>query len=116
MGRTKNFADVIRTKLAADPDLAAAVEREAFNADIAMKVYELRTEAKLTQRQLAERVGTTQSVISRLEDADYEGHSLALLKRIAEAVGKGLRVEFYAAPVSRPARTGKPPAGGARKR
>src|SRR5437016_6522229 len=96
MARTKNFADVIRSKLAANPKLAKAVEQEAFNADIAMKVYQARTEAGLTQKQLAARIGTHQSVISRIEDADYDGHSLGILKRIAKALGKDLRVEFYA--------------------
>ena len=47
MARTRNFADVIRAKLAANPDLAEGVEQEAFNADIAMKVYRVRTEAGL---------------------------------------------------------------------
>ena len=42
-----------------------------------------RTEAGLSQKELAEMIGTTQSVISRLEDADYEGHSLSMLSRIA---------------------------------
>ena len=96
MGRTKNFADVIRAETAADPALAEAMENESFNADIAMKVYDLRKEAGLTQKELADRIGTRQSVISRLEDADYGGHSLAVLKRIARALGKDLRVEFHA--------------------
>jgi len=43
---------------------------------------------------LAELVGTTQSVIARLEDADYEGHSLSMLQRIATAVNKRLEVRF----------------------
>jgi transcriptional regulator with XRE-family HTH domain len=98
MARTRDFAEVIRGKLAADPDLAAVVEDESFSADIAMKVYEARMAARLTQKQLAIRVGTHQSVISRLEDADYDGHSLSLLKKIASALGKKLRVEFYAPP------------------
>jgi transcriptional regulator with XRE-family HTH domain len=46
-----------------------------------------RTGAGLTQRELAERIGTKQSVVGRMEDADYEGHSLSMLKRIADAVG-----------------------------
>jgi transcriptional regulator with XRE-family HTH domain len=41
---------------------------------------------------LAERVDTTQSVISRLEDADYEGHSLSMLNRIAKALNQHVRV------------------------
>ena len=39
-------------------------------------------------------VGTTASVISRLEDADYEGHSLAMLNRIAAALNKRVKIEF----------------------
>jgi len=97
---TRNFADLLRAKIDADPDLAEAVDRESFNADVAQKVYDLRMEAKLTQKALAERIGTHQSVISRIEDADYDGHSLALLKRIADAVGKSVRIEFYSRPIS----------------
>jgi transcriptional regulator with XRE-family HTH domain len=94
MARTRNIADVIKAKLAADHELATSVAEEYVNAQIAQQVYELRTAAKLTQKDLAERIGTQQSVISRIEDADYEGHSLGLLKRIAEALGKKLRIEF----------------------
>jgi transcriptional regulator with XRE-family HTH domain len=94
MARTRNFAEVIRAKLAADPKLAEAVEQEAFNADIAMKVYQARTEAGLTQAELAARIGTRQSVISRIEDADYEGHSLSILRRIASALDLNVRVDF----------------------
>lgn len=92
--RTRDFAQVIRKKLAVDPVLAKAVEDESFNADIAQRVYKLRIGAKLTQTQLAELVGTQQSVISRIEDADYDGHSLTMLKRIASALKRRLRVDF----------------------
>jgi transcriptional regulator with XRE-family HTH domain len=92
--RTKNFADVIRSKLRSDSELANRVRRESFNADIAQKVYDLRTRAGLSQSELADRVGTRQSVISRIEDADYDGHSLKLLKRIADVLGLELRIEF----------------------
>jgi predicted transcriptional regulator len=98
--RTRNFGDVIRAKLAADPELAKAVEEEAFHADIAQQVYDLRTNAKLTQKELAVLVGTRQSVISRIEDADYDGHSLAMLRRIASALNRRLKVEFCAEAVA----------------
>lgn len=101
MARTKNYAEVIRAKMAADPDLAEAVEDASFNAHIAMQVYKARTAAGLTQKQLAERVGTRQSVISRIEDADYEGHSLSLLRRIAHALGKNLQVKLAKPPRQR---------------
>lgn len=69
--------------------------REAMvNAEVAQLIYDVRTKAKLTQKQLADLVGTTQSVIARLEDADYEGHSLSMLQRIAAAVNQRLEVRL----------------------
>jgi transcriptional regulator with XRE-family HTH domain len=56
----------------------------------------LRTKATLTEKALAERVGTTPSVISRLEDDDYAGHSLAMLWRIAAALNKRGEIRFVA--------------------
>ena len=53
--------------------------------------------AGLTQRELADRVGTTQSVIARLEDADYAGHSLSMLQRIGRALNR--RVEINLLPI-----------------
>ena len=69
------------------PEMMAMLEEVLVNAELSRLVYDLRMGAKLTQAQLAKRVGTTQSVVSRLEDADYEGHSLAMLRRIAQSVG-----------------------------
>jgi transcriptional regulator with XRE-family HTH domain len=94
MRRTTNYADVVRHRLATDPALAARVADAALNARIASQIFGARTDAGLTQSQLAARVGTTQSVIARLEDADYQGHSLRLLKKVARALGQTLRVEL----------------------
>lgn len=80
-----------------NPEQVAAYEEELANAELAQKIYDLRTKAGLTQRQLAKLVGTTASVICRLEDADYEGHSLAMLRRIAAALGKRVEVRFLPA-------------------
>jgi DNA-binding XRE family transcriptional regulator len=64
------------------------------NEKIARKIHELRAAAALTQTQLAELVGTTPSVICRLEDADYEGHSLTMLRRIAGALNQRIEIRF----------------------
>ncbi len=61
---------------------------------VARKIVTLRTQAGLSQRQLAKLVGTTASVICRLEDADYEGHSLAMLNRIAVALNRRVEIRF----------------------
>jgi len=82
-----------------DPKRIQEYEEEVVNAEIARKVYDLRTKAGLSQRELAKRVGTSASAICRIEDADYEGHSLYMLKRIAEALDK--RVELRFVPLKR---------------
>jgi transcriptional regulator with XRE-family HTH domain len=57
--------------------------------------------AGLTQGELAKLIGTTASVISRLEDADYEGHSLAMLRRIAAALNKRVEIRFVSIKAAR---------------
>jgi len=77
-----------------DPQREESFENEVLNARIARDLYDLRTKAGLTQRQLAKLVGTTASVICRLEDADYEGHSLLMLQRIAAALHKKVEIRI----------------------
>ncbi len=72
----------------------ASLDRERQNLSIAEQIYDLRMQTGLTQKELAQLVGTTQSVISRLEDADYNGHSLAMLNKIAAAMHKKVQVRF----------------------
>jgi ribosome-binding protein aMBF1 (putative translation factor) len=94
---TSNAVEILRNRYVKDnPERRASVDAERLNAEIARLIYTLRSEAGLTQEQLAERVGTTQSVISRLEDSDYDGHSLSMLNRIAEAFQKKLSVVMTA--------------------
>lgn len=69
-----------------------SVENEKINSRVASMIFQLRTEADLSQKDLADLIGTTQSVISRLEDADYDGHSLGMLERITKALGYKLRL------------------------
>jgi transcriptional regulator with XRE-family HTH domain len=83
-----------------DPERIASFECAIADATIAQSIYDLRTKAGLSQRELAALVGTTASVICRLEDADYEGHSMAMLRRIAAALGQRVEVRFL--PVSSP--------------
>lgn len=76
------------------PGMEALLNEERTNAAIARKIYDLRTKAGLSQRDLAQKVGTTASVICRLEGADYEGHSLNMLQRIAAALDYQIEVRF----------------------
>jgi ribosome-binding protein aMBF1 (putative translation factor) len=79
------------------PERLAGLEKARANDQVARKIVELRTHAGLSQRHLAKLVGTTASVICRLEDADYEGHSLAMLNRIAAALNRRVEIRFVSA-------------------
>jgi ribosome-binding protein aMBF1 (putative translation factor) len=76
------------------PERLAELSDARVNDDVARKIRELREEAGLSQRKLAELVGTTASVICRLEDADYEGHSLSMLNRIAAVLNQRITIDF----------------------
>jgi len=95
MAKTKNFTTVLKKKLAENSSLRDAVEQQVFNARLAREIYKARNVAKLTQNQLAKLVGTQQSVISRLEDADYAGHSVLMLRKIAKALDCTLSVKIH---------------------
>ena len=77
-----------------DPKARDAIRQQKLNVLVAEMIYDAREAAGLTQARLAKLVGTTQSVISRLEDADYEGHSLTMLQRIATALHRRLVVRM----------------------
>jgi DNA-binding XRE family transcriptional regulator len=76
------------------PSRLKHLEEARANDEIARKICELRAAAGLTQTQLAKLIGTTASVICRLEDADYEGHSLAMLRRIGTALNQRVQIRF----------------------
>ena len=86
-----------RRYYAGRPERLAALEEARANDNVARKITALRLQAGLTQRQLAKLVGTTASVICRLESADYEGHSLAMLQRIADALKQRVEIRFVPA-------------------
>src|SRR5688500_12072705 len=99
MGRKSRFASAALQHayakfIAGDEEQEAVFEEELANSEIGRQIHDLRTNARLTPAQLAKRVGTTASVISRLEDADYDGHSLAMLRRIANALHRRVEIRF----------------------
>src|SRR5947209_20272797 len=92
--RTTDAVKILDRMIGENSHLRQLADEAVVNAEVAQLIYDVRSKAKLTQKQLAELVGTTQSVIARLEDADYEGHSLSMLQRIASALHKRLEIRF----------------------
>lgn len=92
--KASSATEILKRQIGEDQGLRRMVAEETVNAKVAQAIYDLRTQAGLTQREMARRAGTTQPVIARLEDADYKGHSLRMLIRIASALGRELDVRF----------------------
>jgi ribosome-binding protein aMBF1 (putative translation factor) len=94
MSNTDDALKIIRRSIGDDPELEDMLRDSSINAQVSMIIYDIRKQAGLTQSQLAEAIGTTQSVIARLEDANYEGHSLSMLTRIASALNQKLEIKM----------------------
>lgn len=77
-------------------------------------IRDLREKAGLTQAQLARKVGTSQSAIARIEDANYTGSKLATIAKIAAALGHQVEVNLVKAKGA-PRRGRETPRDGAEK-
>jgi predicted transcriptional regulator len=84
--KTTNLDDYVQ-KERKDPDFKTEYDALEEEFTIAQEVIALRLEAHMTQKQLAERVGTSQPAIARLESGNYKNLSLAFLRRVARALG-----------------------------
>jgi DNA-binding XRE family transcriptional regulator len=76
------------------PGFAERFERPGQAWDVALQLSALRQKAGLSQKDLARKLKTSQQNISRLESPSYEGHSLAMLRRVDNVLGATVRVTF----------------------
>jgi ribosome-binding protein aMBF1 (putative translation factor) len=87
-----------------DPPAQEEFEEGLVNIEAAQLIYDMRTKAGLSQRELANKIGTSASAINRLESADYPGHTIGIVRRIATALNR--RLELRAVPIkAAPAKT-----------
>jgi len=92
--KTTDAVAILDRMAGESPALQRLTDEARVNAAVAQLIYAARNKAGLSQAELAERIGTKQSVISRLEDADYDGHSLSMLHRIAASLGQCVEIRF----------------------
>ena len=93
--KTTDAVDILhRRYVEGDPEMEALIKEERIRAEVAAELYQLRTQLGLSQRALAKKSGTSASVICKLENADYEGDSLAMLRRIAAVLNKRVQGSF----------------------
>lgn len=95
MKRKKDDLDKTIDKiLKKDPSFQEELDRAGEAWDIAFQIIGLREKAGLTQKQLAELVGTKQSNISRIESADYTGYTWRTLEKITKALKARLQIKI----------------------
>ena len=92
VGQT-NFDQYLAEQLR-DPEFTERFKKAGEAWDVALKLASLRKASGLSQKELAKRVGTSQQQISRLESPSYEGHSLSMLRRVADVLGAHIHVEI----------------------
>ncbi|MGB3677155.1 MAG: helix-turn-helix transcriptional regulator, partial [Candidatus Microthrix parvicella] len=78
MANNSRWEDIKNAKGKPSAEVRAEVEQDL---DLGQLMYDLRTEAGLSQRELADRMGTTQSVISRLEEGGGAKNRIDTLAR-----------------------------------
>jgi transcriptional regulator with XRE-family HTH domain len=93
-----------------DPAFAARFKRAGEAWDVALQISALREKAGLSQKDLAKLLGTSQQQVSRLESPSYEGHSLSMLRRVAEVLHAKVRVAFEPAVTKKSMRVAERPA------
>ena len=91
---TTDAIEILERIESKDPELATLVEVELRKFRIAEKIRQAREKAGLSQKELAKRINTTQSVVSRLESSGYERFSLNTLIKIATALNCNIRLDL----------------------
>lgn len=91
MANYSRWDDIKKKRPGPGPDIRTGVEEDLALGQL---IHDLRTDAGLSQREVAERMGTTQSVISRLEEGGGARNRIDTLARVATALGRHLIVSF----------------------
>ena len=93
MANRSRWEDIKKERSEPSEEVRAGVEQDLVLGQL---IYDLRIEVGLSQRELAERMGTTQSMISRLEEGGGARNRIDTLARVATALGRHLVLSFPA--------------------
>ena len=97
MAKTKDALKILERMTGGSSTVRQGIANARINLEVAQMIYDARTKAGMSQRELGELIGSRQSVIARQEDADYQGHSLSMLQRIGNALGQRLELRYVSA-------------------
>lgn len=92
-GGVRRFRDRLKEDLK-DPEFRKAFEKEEVFVSLAIQIAEIRQKKRLTQKQLAKKLHTSQQAVSRLENVRDKSYSVGTLVKVADVFDKRLKIEF----------------------
>ena len=93
MSKASVSRDSLKVDLMQNEEFAAEYEKLRPRYEIISQIIEARKEKNMTQEDLAKRIGTQKSNISRLESGNYNP-SLDFLVKVAQGLGKELKLQL----------------------
>ena len=97
MSRPSKSYEEVKNKLMQNPELRKIYEENKPFSEIAMELVKIRSMSNLSQAELAKKIGTTQSVISKIESLDIEDIKLSTLFKVAKALNMKVEIKFISA-------------------
>ncbi|HLP48549.1 MAG TPA: helix-turn-helix transcriptional regulator [Candidatus Kapabacteria bacterium] len=88
-----DFRKFLKENLETDPEFKEIWEKNTQKRELVKTIIALRIKEHLTQEDLAEKMGTRQSAISRLENGNYNP-SIDFLFRLAKALNRKVEINF----------------------
>lgn len=93
--KTSDAVELMSKWYGGDDEWNEMLVEERLKVQVGQIVHDLRTEAGLSQDALAKLARTSQSIVSRVENADYEGSALEMLYRVCLALHRQVKVERF---------------------
>jgi transcriptional regulator with XRE-family HTH domain len=84
----------IFSKKMEDAKFKAVYDEVSARMSVGEQIAELRHKAKMSQLELAKKVHTSRTAITRYESGDYNNYNVGTLTRIARALHKRLKISF----------------------
>jgi ribosome-binding protein aMBF1 (putative translation factor) len=94
MKRTTNALEILDNLIGRDSKIRQLVTESYLNAEVGQLIYETRTKAGLTPKQLADLIDIEESILTDLEEGDYEGNALVILQKVATVFDKKLKIDL----------------------
>lgn len=89
-----NYDHYVEETLKQHPKLKYELKEAGVARDLAVQIYNFRQKARLTQKQLAERMGTSQSNVSRMESGDYSSYTIDTLYKVTKALNADFEIKI----------------------